>query len=113
MGEGGPDAEKAKQARVLAADIGAAKKGDWTARNNLVRQFMPLLQQLAEKRSTDMARINDYIEGGKQGIYSAAKKYKPSDGAEEFQVFALDYIEASMGRIDKGGGGFLGKLFGK
>jgi DNA-directed RNA polymerase specialized sigma subunit len=113
MGEDGPDAEKAKQARVLAAHIRAAKKGDWTARNNLSRQFIPLLQSLAEKRSPETSRINDYIEGGKQGIFNAARKYKPSPDAEEFQIFALDFIETSMDRVDKGGGGFLDKLFGK
>ena len=113
MGENGPEAEKAKRARILASHIKAAKKGDWTARNNLVRQFMPLLQSLAEKRSTDVSKMNEYIEGGKQGIFNAAKKYKPTEGTEEFQVFALEFIETTMDRVDKGGGGFLGKLFGK
>jgi DNA-directed RNA polymerase specialized sigma subunit len=113
MGPQDPRAKKASHARILEADILAAKRGDWMARNNLVKEFMPLLQSLAEKRSTDTATINRCMDAGKQGLFQAAKRYKPAVGPEGFQVFALDFIEKRMDGDAKGGGGFLSRLFGK
>lgn len=101
-----------KEERTLAADLGAAKKGDWNAKNNILRTFMPLLTSLAEKRSSNTAETNKFIEAGKEGLFVAVKKFKMDQGPREFQLFALDFIEA---RMDKkaGGGGFLSKIFGK
>ena len=113
MGPKDPNAQKAFDARVLEADILAAKKGDWNAKNSLVRQFMPLLQSLAEKRASDTSQINVYIEAGKVGLLVAAKKYKSDVGPANFQIFALDFIESRMDKASQGGGGFLGRLFGK
>ncbi|MCE9616407.1 MAG: hypothetical protein K8T26_19210 [Lentisphaerae bacterium] len=113
MGPQGPNAKRASQARVLEADILGAKRGDWNSKNNLVREFMPLLQQLAEKRASDVATINRYIEAGKNGLFTAAKKYKPSVGSQGFQIFALDFIDARMERAAKGGGSWLSRLFGR
>lgn len=113
MGPQGPNAKRASQARVLEADILGAKRGDWNSKNNLVREFMPLLQSLAEKRTSDVAEINRYIEAGKFGLFTAAKKYKPSIGAQGFQVFALDFVVGRMDRATKGGGNWLSRLFGR
>ena len=113
MGPQGPNAKKASQARVLEADILAAKRGDWNARNNLTREFMPLLQSLAEKRASEVAAINTFIEAGKAGLFAAAKKYKPDIGPQGFQIFALDFIESHMDRAAKGGGSWLSRLFGR
>ncbi len=107
----GPNAKKLSHARVLEADILAAKGGDWNAKNNLVREFMPLLQTLAEKRADDVPSRNRYIEEGKAGLFAAARKYKPAIGAQGFQIFALDFIEKRMDRMTHGGGGFLARLF--
>jgi DNA-directed RNA polymerase specialized sigma subunit len=111
MGNNGNQSSKAAQAKVLERDIMAAKKGDWNAKNNLVRTFMPLLTSLAEKRSKDLPSINNYIEAGKEGVFKAAKKYNPSVGAERFHIFAVEFIEKSMDKRDKGGG-FWARLFG-
>ena len=102
------------QAKISEQDILAARKGDWTAKANLVRVFTPLLTALANKRVSEPARVNEIIEAGKEGLLKAAKRYKPSVGAAKFQVFALDYIEASMDRqARRGRGGFFARLFGR
>jgi DNA-directed RNA polymerase specialized sigma subunit len=113
MGPQGPNAKKNAQARILEADILGAKRGDWNAKNNLARDFMPLLHSLAEKRATDVAEINRFIEAGKAGLFAAAKKYKESASPQGFQIFALDFIEARMDRAAKGGGSWLSRLFGR
>lgn len=97
---------------VLERDIKMTKKGDWNSRHNLEKTFYPLLRSLAEKRSSDNIKVNEYIEAGKLGLLKAAKKYKIEDGADKFQLFALDFIEKYMDRLDSGGG-FFARLFGK
>ena len=108
---------KASQ-KVLEHDILAAKDGDWNAKANLTRVFGPLLTSLAEKRAHDTSTINKLVEAGRQGLYLAAKKYKPSVGADHFRIFALDFIESSMDQAAKAGtaggkGGFFSRLFGR
>lgn len=98
------------QAKVLERDILGAQQGDWNAKNNLVRTFTPLLNNLATKRTSDIAKINDYVEAGKKGLFAAAKKYKRGT-ADKFNFLVLDSIEKEMDRIESGGG-FLSKLFG-
>ena len=90
----------------------ATKNGDWTAKNQLTSAFSPLITSLAEKRATDSSETNTYIEAGNRGLIAAAKKYKSSIGADKFQVFALDFIDAHMNRLSSGGG-FFSRLFGK
>lgn len=98
--------------KVLEQDVLAAKQGDWKARQSIERTLLPLLTSLAEKRTDDPAKQQQYIDAAKEGIGRAAKKYKPSIGADHFRIFALDFIEAAMNRVD-GQGGFWGRLFGK
>ena len=112
MGNAGAQSSKAAQAKVLERDILATKKGDWTAKNNLVRSFMPLLTSLAGKRAKDIRTVNDYIDAGKEGVYKAAKKYNLADGSEKFHIFAVEYIERAMERREKGSG-FWARLFGR
>jgi DNA-directed RNA polymerase specialized sigma subunit len=101
------------QTRLLERDIMAAKRGDWNAKNNLVRTFTPLLTSLAQKRSADTAEVNRYIEAGKNGLFTAVAKYKQNIGPEKFRVFALDFIEKNMDRAAGGKGeGFFSRLFG-
>ena len=110
---------RATNLRALEQNLLAAQKGDWNAKDNLARTFSGLLTSLAEKRATDRAQINQLLEAGKLGLYEAVKKYKPSIGAERFQIFALDYIEkgmdqASARRFSKPGvGAWLAGLFGR
>lgn len=112
MSDEGDKTSKAAQAKALEREVLSAKKGDWNAKNSLVRTFMPLMKSLAEKRSSEPAQINKYIEAAKQGLFTAVKKYKKSIGPEKFQIFALDFMQESMDRQDKGGG-FFSRLFGK
>ena len=110
MGQQSGDTQNT-DARVLEKEILGAKKGDWNAKSNLTRKFIPLLTSLAQKRSNDPAKINLYIDAGKEGLYIAAKKYNPGSGADRFRLFALDFIEKQMNRVDKKGG-FFSRLFG-
>lgn len=108
----GADRNRSSQAaarKVLERDIFAARKGDWNAKNSLVRQFMPLITSLAQKRAKDIAAQNRLIEAGKIGLFHAVRKYRPSVGPEKFQIFALAFIEKSM---DGKTGGFFARLFG-
>ena len=110
MGNNGTQSTKAAQAKVLERDIAAAKKGDWNAKNNLVRTFTPLLTSLAERRAKDTHTINECMEAGKQGVFKAAKKYDLTEGAEKFHIFAVGFIEEAMERRNKGGG-FWSRFF--
>jgi len=112
MGNNGGLSSKAAQIKTLERDILATKKGDWNAKNNLVRTFLPLLTSLAEKRTSDLGQKNKLIEAGKEGLFTATRKYKEHIGADKFQVFALDFIESSMDS-PKNSGGFFARLFGR
>jgi DNA-directed RNA polymerase specialized sigma subunit len=111
LSQDGDQTSRAAQAKVLEHDILAARKGDWNAKHNLTRTFMPLITSLAEKRAKDNAQLNKYIEAGKAGLLNAVRKYKSSIGADKFQIFALDYIEAAMDRQNRPAG-ILSRLFG-
>ena len=101
---------KEAKTKVLESNIMAAQKGDWVAKNNLLRTFGPLMDSLARKRSDDEQDVAACIEAGKNGLFKAVKKYKQSLGGDKFQVFALDFIEASMDQPAQGG--FFSRLFG-
>lgn len=111
MQQDGSTSTRQAQDKVLEHEIVEAKRGDWTAKNNLARTFLPLITSLAEKRAQDPAQINDFIEAGKEGLFRAARKYKANTGPEKFQIEAVAFIESAM---DKSGGkgGFLSRLFG-
>jgi len=108
---------KGSQHKALERDILAAGRGDWNAKSSLARHFTPFLTSLAHKRSNDPAMINKYIEAAREGLFMAARKYKPSVGADRFQIFAVDFIESAMNREAKEGsgkgGGFFARLFGR
>ena len=101
----------AAQDRVLELDVLSVKSGDWSAKQRLARQFLPLITSSAEKRTDDPTKRNSYIEAGKEGVVRAAKKYKKSDGAHMFRIAVVEYIENAMDRVDKGG--FFSRLFGR
>jgi DNA-directed RNA polymerase specialized sigma subunit len=106
------ESNESVDARALERNIKGAGRGDFDAKLNLARTFMPLLSSLAQKRTSDTSMVNEYIEAGKAGLFKAAKKYKAADaGVNRFQLFALDFINASMDRVGKKGG-LLGRLFG-
>lgn len=110
MGNQGDVKGKDAQYHVLENDILACKKGDWTAKKNLARTFQPLIKSLAEKRCKgDPGKLHELVEAGREGLYLAARKYKPTVGVSHFRVFALDYIEGRMDGTKPGG--LLGRLF--
>ena len=111
MDNHGPQSSRDAQAKILERDVLAAKKGDWSAKNNLYRTFMPLLTQQAHKRSADGAKVNALIEAGKVGLVKATKRYRPGAGSDRFQILAANAIEAAMDSVDKKGG-FFSRLFG-
>ncbi|MBT3295559.1 MAG: hypothetical protein HN919_20950 [Verrucomicrobia bacterium] len=112
LGQDGQQSTVAAAAAAIARDVRAVKSGDWTAKNNLVRAFQPLLTSLSEKRAHgDHGKHNRYIDAGKEGLFRAAKKYKSKSHGDNFQLFALDYIERSMNGIDQDGG-LMSRLFG-
>ena len=112
MGNREFQSEKQEQTRVLEHDIMGCKNDDWEAKARLLRAFTPLLTQMAKKRSNDNNMINKYMEAGKTGIVNATKKFKSSIGADRFQIFAVDFIEEQMNRVDHKGG-FIARLFGR
>ena len=112
MGDDGAMSSREAQARILERDVLAAKKGDWTARDNLARSFDHLLSSLAHKRSSDPAEVNRYMEAGKKDLSTAARKYTKSMGPSKFQIMALDHIEKAMDRAATGGC-FFARLFGR
>jgi len=101
-----------EQMRDLERVILAAKDGDWDAKNSLTRKFMPLLTSLIEKRSKNPQESGRLMEAGKAGLQKAARKYKKSVLPEKFQVFALDFIEREMDKVQNSGGGFFSRIFG-
>ena len=96
--------------RSIERDVERCRRNDWEAKTRLVQAFMPLLTSLARKRAQESAGINRYIDAGKEGLIRATRHYKAADGLK-FQVFALDFIEKNMNRIDRPG--LFSRLFGR
>jgi len=95
----------------LAHDLIAAKRGDWNAKNSLCRTFLPLMTSLIQKRTTETAKQNAMMERAKDGLLKAVKKFHMDQGADKFQIFALNYIETSLDANPKVG--FFARLFRK
>jgi DNA-directed RNA polymerase specialized sigma subunit len=112
MDKNGPQSGREAQAKIIERDVLAAKKGDWNAKNSLYRTFMPLLTQLAQKRSPDVEKTNAYIEAGKAGLVKATRHYRPGVDADRFQILAANAIEAAMDHVDRKSRGFFSRLFG-
>ncbi len=110
IGQNGTQTAVAAQAKVIERDVLAAKQGDWNARTSLTKAMTPLLVSLAQKRASDQPTVNALVEAGKGGLYRAARKYHTGIGAERFQIFALDFIDAAMDQHMKGGNWFT-RLF--
>ena len=96
--------------KALERDVALAKKADWEAKSRIVHTFMPLLTSLARKRSHDTIEINRHIEAGKEGLMAGIRRYK-SAANMKFEVFALQYIETAMDRVNHPG--FFARLFGR
>jgi DNA-directed RNA polymerase specialized sigma subunit len=112
LDQDGQPSTAAAAATAIARDVRALKLGDRNAKNSLVRAFQPLLTTLSDKRAQgDHGKHNRYIDAGKEGLFKAAKKYKARSNGDNFQLFALDYIERAMDGVDQGGG-LMSRLFG-
>jgi DNA-directed RNA polymerase specialized sigma subunit len=101
---------KQAQAKALERDLLAAQKGDWNAKNSLARSFMPLMVSLVQKRATEEAQTNTLLEAAKEGLFKAAKKYRPGN-PEQFHIDVVDYIEKAIDGTLKPRGFFV-RLFG-
>ncbi len=97
------------ESKFSEAEIKACKLGDWEAKHRMNHAFTPLMTNLARKRAPDGPPevINALLEAGKSGLIKACRKYSPEIGAAKFQLFALNYIEASMDAV---GSGFFARL---
>lgn len=98
------------QIRELENAIKGTQKNDWNSKAALHRLFLPFLTQMAQKRASEQAKINELVELGKEGLNRAAKKFQLSSGADKFRIFSVNFIEDAM---DGKGGGFFARLFGK
>ncbi len=101
---------EANREKAIERDVEACKKNDWEAKTRLVQTFMPLLTSLAKKRTQETAVLNRYIEAGKEGLIDASKHFNPASGTK-FQLFALNYIEQAMNRVNRPG--FFARIFGR
>lgn len=101
---------EASREKAIDRDVEACKKNDWEAKNRLIQTFMPLLTSLAKKRTQETANLNRFIEAGKEGLIDAAKHFSPNSGTK-FQLFALNFIEEAMNRVNRPG--FFARLFGR
>jgi len=102
-----PEADREKS---IERDAEACRRNDWEAKTRLIHSFMPLMTSLARKRTQDTSVLNQYIEAGKEGLVASTRHYKVSAHGK-FEVFALNYIEAQMDRLDRPG--FFARLFGR
>lgn len=102
------NAPEVEREKAIERDVESCKRNDWEAKTRLVQTFMPLLTSLAKKRTQDTATLNRYIDAGKEGLVNATRHFKPATHGK-FQVFALNYIENQMNRIDRRG--FFARLF--
>ena len=108
----GTDEQTNKMAENKAMErlLLSVKQGDWEARELLLQRYRPLMLSLVQKRTSETALQNKYMEAAKAGLLAAASKYTHSVQPDRFQIFALDYIEASMNRSERRG--FFARLFG-
>jgi DNA-directed RNA polymerase sigma subunit (sigma70/sigma32) len=93
----------------LTAYLAAAQRGDWEAKRRIVTMFTPLVKSMAEHRELTGAPLAEAIDRGKRGVERAIKKFKTTSGGDQFQLFALKFIDAA---IDSKGG-LLGRLIGR
>lgn len=102
VNRGQATAERRDAGLVSEQDLTACREGDWEARQRVLAAFAPLLTSLARQRSSDPQKVNACLEAGKTGLLTAIRKYKAKGQADKFQIFALDFIEKSMDKADRG-----------
>ena len=97
--------------QALQRNLEAAKRGDWEAKKRVIASMNDVLQDMARKRAATTEDFNALLEAGREGVATAIKKYKLKNGAERFQIFAINFIEQKMDNPSSGG--FFAKLFGR
>ncbi|MEI8242615.1 MAG: hypothetical protein WCI17_05055 [bacterium] len=91
------------QAEAMAQAVSGCKKGDWEAKRNLERLFLPLIAMLADKRAgVDGTARGALVEQGKAGLNRAAKRFPQRELIRRFRLYALNYIEAEMDKPGRG-----------
>lgn len=107
----GQDKNAPNPGAQLKAVLDGVRTGDWKFKQQLTKQFMPLLTTMAEKRASDIPTINALIEAGTEGLQEAATKFGKNESPAKFQLFALNFIEKSMDGLNKAKEGFFARLF--
>lgn len=111
MGQDSNASGASAQDKALERDILSAKRGDWTAKQNLARSFLPLISSIAKKRTDDRNKQTELVEAGKAAVVKASRKYRESDGPHMFRILAADYIDSAMDAVERGS--FFSRLFGR
>lgn len=102
-----------KSAKHLALTLilEQCQRGDYQGCNQLIREFDGLIHNVAQRRSNGHpAETSRLVELGREGLKKAARKFRLSAGAAQFQIFALDYIQKAMDGKNKG---LLARLLGR
>jgi DNA-directed RNA polymerase specialized sigma subunit len=100
----------AVQDKELEQLILMTRSGDWAAKERLAKMFLPVIQDMASKRSDSGIDHALLVDAGRRGVVKAAKKSGPSQGAHGFRISVVEHIERAVDRAAKGS--ILSKLFG-
>jgi RNA polymerase primary sigma factor len=77
-----------------------ARRGDTTARDQLVRRNLPLVVAFARKQSRGALRLEELVQEGNLGLLRAIEKYDPEAGTR-FSTYAVWWIRAYVWRYLK------------
>ena len=109
----GMSAEVGRSGRqgISKALVASAAGGDFQSCEELVRCFMPVLQDLSKRRTNGVQQRNVLIDAGKRGLLQAARRYQARGAAKkDFKLFALPYIEKGM-NVAEGKAGWWTRLW--
>lgn len=73
------------------------RRGDESAREELVRRFLPLVRNLARRYSYTSEPIDDLVQVGSVGLLHALARYDPEVGSS-FKAFAVPTIVGELRR---------------
>jgi RNA polymerase sigma-B factor len=73
------------------------RRGDESAREELVRRFMPLVRSLARRYSYTSEPLDDLVQVGSVGLLQALERYDPRVGSS-FRAFAVPTIVGELRR---------------
>jgi DNA-directed RNA polymerase specialized sigma subunit len=96
---------------ALKLIIEQCQRGEHIGAKDLRREFEPLIQSLAVRRSRgDRAEQARLVEQGVEGLLKAARKFKLSTDVAKFNLFAVNHIQKAMDGKNKG---FFARILGR